>query len=332
MYASRKISRRVLYIFIMFITIWLVSCEAAPATFAPKGPAAAHIGRLWWIMFGAGTAVYLAVMMLMLLALFRSRQKRPPALNGRRLVVVGGLIVPLVVLVVVYGFTLTTLNALAPGQNQGELTIEVIGHQWWWEVRYPDHQITTANEIHIPVGQPVVFKLTSDDVIHSFWVPELHGKSDMIPGRVNDFWLQADEPGEYWGLCAEFCGTQHAKMLFVVVAEPVEQFEQWLTQQQQPAAVPSTELTRQGFALFIDSGCGNCHAIGGTEAAGDFGPDLTHFASRLTLGAGAVRNTKGALAGWVVDPHGIKPGNLMPSSDVSGAELQALLAYLETLE
>lgn len=310
----------------------LIGCEAAPSTFAPKGPAAEQISQLWWVMFGMGTAVYIVVMGLMLLALFRRQKPAFLTGNGRRLIVVGGLIVPVIILIVVYGFTLSTLSALSPGQQESNLTIEVTGHQWWWEVRYPDQQITTANEIHIPVGEPVSFKLASDDVIHSFWVPELHGKLDMIPGRVNDFWLQADEPGEYWGLCAEFCGTQHAKMLFVVVAEPADQFNQWIADQQQPAAAPATSLTQQGFDVFIEADCGRCHAIAGTDATGDFGPDLTHLASRLTLGAGAVRNTQGALAGWVVDPHGVKPGNLMPSADISGEDLQALLAYLESLE
>jgi cytochrome c oxidase subunit 2 len=216
--------------------------------------------------------------------------------------------------------------------DEDALTIEVIGHQWWWEVRYPEQQLVTANEIHIPVGQPVTLKLTSADVIHSFWVPELHGKRDLIPGRVNDFWLQADEAGDYWGLCAEFCGTQHAKMLFVLVAEPPEMFEQWVAAQQTAAAEPTDTLTQQGFDIFMEAECGTCHQIRGTPASGDFGPDLTHFASRLTLGAGAARNTRGTLAGWVVDPHGIKPGNLMPSSDVSGKDLQPLLAYLESLE
>ncbi len=335
MFVNPIISRNfsyISYLLLAVLFVGLAGCDAAPSTFAPKGAAAAQISRLWWIMFGVGTAVYLVVMGLLLLGLIRPGIRLPFSLNGRRLVVVGGLIIPLIILIVIYGFTLGTLSALGAEKNQGTLTVEVIGHQWWWEVRYPDQQITTANEIHVPVGQPVTLKLTSDDVIHSFWVPELHGKSDMIPGRVNNFWLQADEPGEFWGLCAEFCGTQHAKMLFVVVAEPQEQFDQWLAQQQQPAAAPATELAQQGLDVFIEADCGRCHAIQGTDATGDFGPDLTHFASRLTLGAGAVRNSEGALAGWVVDPHGVKPGNLMPSADISGPELQALLAYLESLE
>jgi cytochrome c oxidase subunit 2 len=322
--------RRTQLFFFSLLTLLLTQCASAPSTLNPQGPAAARIATLWWILFGVGAAVYVVVMGLLLGALFLSpgRWRR----NGRRLVIIGGLIVPTIILVVVYGFTLTTLSALSPTLDEDALTIEVIGHQWWWEVRYPEQQVVTANEIHIPVGQQVTLKLTSADVIHSFWVPELHGKRDLIPGRVNDFWLQADEAGDYWGLCAEFCGTQHAKMLFVLVAEPPEMFEQWVAAQQTAAAEPTDTLTQQGFDIFMEAECGTCHQIRGTPASGDFGPDLTHFASRLTLGAGAARNTRGTLAGWVVDPHGIKPGNLMPSSDVSGKDLQPLLAYLESLE
>lgn len=329
---ERKFYRVAQIVLIISATLCLFGCETAPSTFSPKGSAASQISRLWWTMLAIGSAVYLATMLLMLLGLFRSREKRPFLPKGRRLIIGGGLVVPLFILIFVYGFSLVTLNALAPTHSQENLTIEVTGHQWWWEVHYPQYSVVTANEIHVPVGQPVNIKLTSDDVIHSFWVPELHGKMDMIPGRTNDFWLQADVAGEYWGLCAEFCGTQHAKMLFVVVAESNEQFLAWLDQQQQPAREPATEITQQGFDVFMEAGCGTCHAISGTDATGDFGPNLTHLASRLTLGAGAVRNSTGTLAGWVVDPHGIKPGNLMPSADISGEDLQALLAYLESLE
>ena len=311
---------------------FLLSCQEAPSTLDPKGPAAAQIETLWWIMLGMGTAVYLLVMFLLAAALWRARWGQRLAQNGRRLVLFGGLALPLVILTIVYGFTLSTLNDLAPSNNTGTLTIEVIGHQWWWEVRYPQQDIVTANEIHIPTGHPVNIKLQSEDVIHSFWVPELHGKKDMIPGRTNDFWLEATEPGEYWGLCAEFCGTQHAKMLVVVVAEPAAEFDQWVAAQQQPAPAPATTESQRGYEIFMAADCGTCHAISGTDATGDFGPDLTHFASRLTLGAGAARNTRGTLAGWVVDPHGIKPGNLMPSADLSGEELQSLIVYLESLE
>jgi len=318
------------------------SCtENTPAVFRPQGTAARQINDLWWLLLVLGAFTYLVVMALLLVALFRrrspyQRQKTTSHSdddrNGRRLVWAGGVIFPAVVLVVIYGFTLNVLSHLFITENPDNLVVEVIGHQWWWEVHYPDGQIVTANEIYIPAGEDVIFKLTSADVIHSFWVPELHGKMDLIPGKTNTWQLHAEQPGDFWGLCAEFCGTQHAKMLFLVTAVPPEQFPQWLTSQQQPAAAPQTEAAQTGLTVFMENGCAECHTIRGTEAAGDLGPDLTHFAARRIIGAGAVSNNRGNLAGWVADPHGIKPGSLMPTADLTGPELQSLLAYLETLE
>lgn len=320
------------------LLLLISSCtENTPSTFHPQGPAAAHISGLWWVLFGVAAVVYVAVMALMLYALSRSRhdEKRNEWFNrnGRYLIIAGGGLIPALILTIIYFFTLNTLSALNVPVAPDTLTIEVIGHQWWWEVRYPEQDITLANEIHIPIDQPVTLKLTSDDVIHSFWVPELNGKLDLIPGRTNSLWLQADETGDYWGLCAELCGVQHAKMLFVVVAKPSADFETWLTQQTQPANAPTTSTTQRGFEVFMEANCDKCHVIKGTEAAGELGPDLTHFADRLTLGAGAGRNSRGNLAGWIVNPHGLKPGNLMPAAaNISGEDLQALLAYLETLQ
>jgi cytochrome c oxidase subunit 2 len=199
-------------------------------------------------------------------------------------------------------------------------------------VVYPDQGIITANEIYIPVGEPVRIELTSEDVNHSFWVPELHGKLDMIPGRTNVFWLEAEQAGDFWGICAEFCGVQHANMLFLVIAQPADDFDTWLAAQQQAAVPPNDELTQFGHQIFIDASCDSCHAIAGTDAVGRLGPDLTHMASRRTLAAGILENNLGNLGGWIINPQHIKPGNLMPSSDLSGPELQALLAYLQSLE
>jgi cytochrome c oxidase subunit 2 len=316
----------------------LSSCTTnTPSTFAPGGPAAATISSLWWLLFGLAAFVYIVVMGVMVYAIFHSRQdvERNARFhrNGRSFILVGGVIIPTIILIIIYGFTLNTLSALNPPETADPLTIQVTGHQWWWEINYPQHAVTTANEIHIPVGQPVTLQLTSDDVMHSFWVPQLHGKLDLIPGRTNTLWLQADEPGTYWGLCAELCGVQHAKMLFVVVAKPPTELADWLSQQAQPATIPSEAMAERGFQVFMEANCDECHVIQGTEADGELGPDLTHFADRLTLGAGAARNSRGNLAGWIVNPHGLKPGNLMPAAaDISGEDLQALLAYLETLQ
>lgn len=313
--------------------------ESTPAVFRPQGEAAREINTLWWILFGMGTAVYLLVMAFVLFALFRRRSQadlsgdpQKNGVNGRRIIWFGGVIIPAVILAVTYGFTLDTMRDLRLPSADNRLVIKVTGYQWWWEVTYPGENAITANEIYLPVGEEVLFELTSADVIHSFWVPELHGKMDLIPGITNTWKLQADEPGEYWGLCAEFCGMQHAKMLFLVVAVPPEEFDAWLEAQRQPAVAPTAAPTQAGLDIFLAEGCAECHAIRGTDAAGNLGPDLTHLASRLTLGAGSVSNNRGNLAGWIADPHGIKPGSLMPTSGLSGQALQSLVAYLESLE
>lgn len=304
-----------------------------PALTTPRGLAAAEINQLWWITLGLGTVIFIGVMIFMLIALFRRREENAGApASGNGIVLWGGVIMPTLVLLGVTGFTLNTLMAISASGSPDDLVVEVIGHQWWWEVRYPEQKIVTANELYIPVGRPVQLRITSDDVIHSFWVPELHGKMDMIPGDTNTFWIEADEAGDYWGVCTEFCGIQHARMNFVLVAQPAEEFAAWVAHQQQPAPEPTEPLAQQGQQIFLDSACAYCHAIDGTSATGRQGPDLTHLASRRTLAAGTVENTLGNLGGWIAGPQHIKPGALMPSSDLSGVELQALLAYLSTLE
>jgi cytochrome c oxidase subunit 2 len=213
----------------------------------------------------------------------------------------------------------------------------VVGHQWWWEVKYPDegnpqNTVETANEIHVPVGRPVFIKMTSGDVIHSFWAPNLDGKKDLIPGHETRTWFRADTAGVYRGQCAEFCGHQHAKMSFFIVAEPRIQFEHWLESQKGEAAKPADSLTQTGERVFLSGTCAMCHAISGTGAGGHYGPDLTHLASRRTIAAGTLPNTTGNLAGWILDPQSIKPGAKMPPNQLEPAALQALLAYLESLK
>jgi cytochrome c oxidase subunit 2 len=231
---------------------------------------------------------------------------------------------------VLFSLTLWTMSALAV--RESTLVIQVTGWQWWWEIYYPEEQFYTANEIVIPVGQPVRLELTSGDVVHNFWVPELHGKFDLIPGSSNSFTLQADKPGEYKGVCAEYCGEQHTLMRFVVVAVPATEYAAWAAQQQQPAAQPSDPLLLRGQQIFLGAACVYCHAVSGTNASSRFGPDLTHLASRRTLAAGTLENNPGNLAGWLTNPQTIKPGNKMPPVVLEGEELQALLAYLASLE
>lgn len=314
----------------------LNGCSNAPSILDPQGPAAARIADLWWLLFWMAMAVLVFVFAFLTLALFR---RRPAEIDtqraqraGIRVIIWAGVVMPAIILAVVYVATLWTMRALATPVIPEGLTIHVIGRLWWWEVQYPEQQFVTANEIHIPVGQPVRIVLSSPNVIHSFWVPELQGKMDLVPGEVNSMWIQADQAGIYWGECAEFCGTQHAKMNFLVIAQPAEEYQAWLQHQQQPATTPTDPLAQAGQQVFLNANCLYCHAIRGTEAVGNLGPDLTHLASRRTLGSAIQENTPGNLGGWIVGPQHIKPGNLMPQAELTSTELQALLAYLATLE
>jgi len=216
------------------------------------------------------------------------------------------------------------------------LTIEVTGKQWWWDVTYadtsPSGRFTTANEIHIPVGQPVLFVLGARDVIHSFWVPNLAGKKDLIPGYTQSMWLQADTAGDYRAQCAEFCGVQHAKMALHVIAESPADYRRWVEAQRAPGRTPTDSVTERGREVFVTGPCAMCHAVTGTSASARNGPDLTHLASRRTIAAGTLPNTRGALAGWIVDPQQVKPGAHMPPNQLSPPDLDALLTYLQSLK
>jgi cytochrome c oxidase subunit 2 len=319
----------------------IAGCEAdvRQSALHPAGPAAAEIAWLWWIMCGAFTAVFLLVLILLWMALARrtpsgtaettSRAGAVPPLGRNGFVIAGGIVLPVVVLVPLLILSLETSAELR--QPQDALTIRVVGKMWWWEVSYPEHGIITANEIHIPAGEKVRLELESTDVVHSLWVPNLNGKRDLIPGITNEFWLQADEPGLYRGQCAEYCGLQHANMVLYVVAHPTDEFRKW-TEQRQPAdTAPQDPVLSRGHDVFQSSGCAACHAVRGTAAAGKAGPDLTHFGSRRTV-AGVVPNNRGNLAGWIADPHAIKPGVKMPRTYLHADDLLALTSYLESLQ
>jgi cytochrome c oxidase subunit 2 len=221
------------------------------------------------------------------------------------------------------------------GKKNG-LSIEVTGHQWWWEARYNDvdasNMFITANEIHIPVGVPVLFTLHGGDVIHSFWVPNLAGKKDLIPGKVSTMWLQADKPGVYRGQCAEYCGLQHARMAMWIVAEPQDQFNAWRQNQTQGSVPPATDSQRYGQQVFLSSTCVMCHSINGTPAGSNFGPNLTHVGSRNTIAAATVSNTREHLMRWIINSQQFKPGNKMPQNNIGQTELEALADYLQSLK
>jgi cytochrome c oxidase subunit 2 len=269
----------------------------------------------------------------MLLAVLRKRARpsERPQSQPILFVILAGAVLPVVVLAIVLVFTLDTLKASAKPGDDSSLVVEVTGHRWWWEVHYPDSGVTTANEIHIPVNETVKVELRSADVIHSFWVPQLQGKMDLIPGRDNTLWLEASQEGTYRGQCAEFCGLQHANMAFHVVAQSRADFDAWLATETKPAERPTDPMAVEGQQVFFGSACVYCHTVRGTSASGNLGPDLTHLASREYIAAGTLENVPGNLAGWILDPQSAKPGTLMPPTQMDGPSLQALLYYLESL-
>jgi cytochrome c oxidase subunit 2 len=246
-----------------------------------------------------------------------------------------GVAITIVVLIATFAGTMATLDAASHPPRAPSLTMEVIGHQWWWEVRYgdpahPELAFTTANEVHLPVGEPVRVRLRTADVIHSFWLPQIAGKMDLVPGQVNEMWLQADRPGTSRGTCGEYCGLQHAVMALSVTAESPESFDRWARSRRAEAAPPASDEARIGQTVFTRS-CGGCHAVAGTDALGRIGPDLTHVASRPTIGAGALENTPANLARWIVNAQAVKEGARMPAVPLDAAELRAVVAYIETL-
>ena len=307
-----------------------------PPVLDPAGPFAGPIEVVSWVLFIMGAVVLTIVLIALGIALFGPREWRR-RVGGERIVWIGGLAFPIVVLtgLLIYGLNVTARVAAEP--KPGEMRVRVTGEMWWWRVAYLDDQgrevIQDANEVHIPVGQPVVFELESADVIHSFWVPRLGGKTDMIPGRRNFMRLQADEAGVFGGQCAEYCGGPHALMGFVVVAHEPAAYAQWRAKQAGPAVAPAMPQLARGQAVFDANGCGACHTVRGTEYNGLAGPDLTHVGARQSLGAGILPNNQGTLAGWISDSQGIKPGNRMPSYPVlTGADLRDVSAYLDSLQ
>jgi cytochrome c oxidase subunit II len=314
----------------------------------PDGLQAAHISRLWWLMLAVTTAVFVVVCGFFAAALVRARRaaessvavisaesqaRQHPTLTWAVAIAAGVTIATLFGLLV---SSVWTGRAIASLGAASAVTINVTGHQFWWEIEYDDavpaRRVTTANEIHIPVGRPVVLKVTSRDVIHSFWAPNLHGKRDLVPGHTTAIWIQADRASVYHGQCAEFCGKQHAHMRFEIVAEPDDQFTRWLDAQRRPSIAPASDLEQRGQQLFLDRQCVLCHTIRGTAAAGRVGPELTHVATRGKIASATLPTTPDHLVRWIADPQGIKPGSQMPATPMSREDLDALAAYLEQLK
>ena len=298
----------------------------------PHSHAEHEINVLWWVMFVASCIGLMLVAFLILLGWLRRNRPSLPFGVGERgatgLVIGLGIALPIVLLSTLFFWSdvFVIRSTAAPSPRSTALTVRVVGHQWWWEIGYPGTPAVTANEVHIPVGTRVQVLGTTDDVIHSIWLPELNRKVDVVPGRVNRLLLAANRPGTYQGECSEFCGLQHAHMLLYAIVQPRAQFRAWLKHESQPATAAGNDQ------LFISAGCGNCHQIRGTSAAGRVGPDLTHVASRLTLAAGTIPNDRAHLEQWIADPQHVKPGNKMPQLHLSQQDLTALTSYLESLK
>ncbi len=316
------------------VAVLLAGCSGPQSSLDPAGAGAREIADLFWWMAGGTVVVWVAVAWLTYSAV-RGRVAEQTARQARYYIIGGGALFPTVVLtaLLLHGFRiLPPLLAPAP---PGSLRIAVSGEQWWWRVQYqPDGEepVELANEIRLPVGEPVEFILDAPDVIHSFWIPSLGGKMDMIPGRTTRLTLQATRTGTFRGVCAEYCGESHALMAFPVVVMAKAEFSAWLAAQRAPAQAPADPLAERGRAAFLQNGCAACHAVRGTEARGRIGPDLTHVGGRMTLGAGVLTNNRAALVRWLAHTDRVKPGVLMPHFGMlPAAELDAVAAYLESL-
>jgi cytochrome c oxidase subunit 2 len=313
----------------------LGGCAEVQSVVSPAGEEARRIAELWWIAFIGATAILVGVAIVAAVALVGPEGWRRP-LSGDAIIIGGGVVLPVVLLSALlgHGMFVTQIGA-AVGAGDEPVRISVVGERWWWRVVYtgPDGEtFERANEIRVPVGRPVRLELTSADVIHSFWAPRLAGKLDMIPGRTNTLTLKVEEPGVSRGQCAEYCGGAHALMSFYVVAMTAEEFDAWLASAGGDARAPQGDEARYGMELFLQSGCGACHAVRGTRAAGEIGPDLTRVGARLSIGAATLLADREGFSRWIALSHEIKPDNLMPPYRIfDDAELAALSAYLEGL-
>ncbi|MBV8949418.1 MAG: cytochrome c oxidase subunit II [Actinobacteria bacterium] len=329
--------RRTIALFVI-TGVLLAACggnQRTPKILGGNGNESHRVSGLWWLLFGLAAFVYLVVGSFIVIAAVRGRgtpSGRRTRISDHGFIWVGGIIAPLAILMTVAAFTVGTTAALRKPSTR-ELRINVVGKRWWWAVSYPSLHITTANEIHVPAGQPLAFRLDSDNVIHSFWVPQLAGKVDTIPGQHNYLRFTATKTGTYRGLCAQYCGTQHAWMEFLVIVQTPGDFGRWVAREQElPGWTPANDQQARGEVVFQSSACAGCHTIRGTQAQGDVGPDLTDVGQRTTLGGVRIANSTGNLAGWIGNSQTLKPGNLMPPQYLSPGDLQAVVAYLQSLK
>jgi cytochrome c oxidase subunit II len=318
------------------------SDNSVPSIFEPRSSPAESIYHLSHFVLAITGLIFLVVFGLLAYAVvkFRSRaadaQSEPAQVYGSTQIELAWTIIPILIVVVLFLATARVIHAIQDAvKPAAALEVTAIGHQFWWEFRYPALGIVTANELHVPVSDPAhptptFLKLLSADTDHSFWVPQLAGKTDLIPNRVNEMWMDPRQTGIYLGQCAQYCGTQHAKMLLRVSVDSPDEFEAWIRAQKQPANQDEKEIA--GRQVFETTACINCHGVGATNATGRFGPDLTHLMSRHTIASGAAENTAENLRLWIQNPDAIKPGSLMPAMKLSDGDLDALVRYLETLQ
>jgi cytochrome c oxidase subunit 2 len=313
--------------------------------FDPAGTPAHSTFELSTLVLSVTLGIFLVVASLLLYALIRYRQRpadserEPAQIYGSNQIELSWTVIPILIVVMLFlATTRVILDTQAAPKPSGALDVTVIGHQFWWEYRYPKLGVVTANELHVPISDPAkptptYLSLSSADTDHSFWVPRLAGKTDLIPNRRNTMWIDPQAPGLYLGQCAQYCGTQHAKMLLRVYAQSPEDFAAWIKQQQRAAGqdFSANPAAAEGRGVFMRSACINCHTVAGTVATGRFGPDLTHLASRDTIASGPVENTAENLRQWIADPNSMKPGALMPSMHLNDHDLDVITAYLTTL-
>lgn len=336
----RPSRRRALLTGLLLLAILLATgCAShAPQDFTnPVGDVADKENTLFQVVFWIAVAVFVLVEGLLIFVIIRFRRRGrenavPAQVHGNTRLEVAWTIAPALVLAVIAVPTVATIFDINADPSGNVLEVTVTGHQWWWEFNYAQSGVVTANELHIPMGRPVHLSLESADVIHSFWIPKLAGKQDVVPGRTNTLTIQSDTAGVFMGQCVEFCGLSHANMRIVAVAQPEGEFQQWLSQEQLPGVTPAGGDALDGQKIFLSSACLGCHTIGGTIAAGKVGPNLTHFASRLRFAGSMFDNTPENVAAWLRDPPGRKPGSKMPNLNLTQDQITKLVAFLEALK
>jgi len=342
--AKAQTHRRLATVFALGLS-YVRSCFAQaspiPSIFRPESTPAESIHRLSNFVLIITALIFLVVFSLLVYSIIRFRRRRdedgrePPQVYGSNRMELAWTVIPGLIVLVLFLATARVIYSVQEAvPPAGTIRVTAIGHQFWWEFRYPELGVVTANELHVPVSNrqnptPTFIELLSADTDHSFWIPQLNGKTDLIPNRVNSMWIDPHATGMYLGQCAQYCGTQHAKMLLRVYVDTPERFGQWVASQKLPAV--ASDSVSKGRAIFERTSCINCHAITGTVANGSFGPDLTHLMSRDTIASGAADNTHDNLRLWIENPDALKPGSLMPAMKLSGPDLDAVTAYLESL-